>query len=321
MASSGALTTKKLLVSIKRRCMIPTSQDTFSDSDLIDFLNEEMQIGIVPKLLQMKEEFLVFDEYVRILPSISNYSVPERAIGSKLREVSYSDNSNSDYANEYEMTQIGVDERYNLWSTNTVETSNWKRFYMEGSDLVLFPSVSTNPVGYIRFFYHIRPGMLVNDSEVAVVSNIDRTTGTILLSNAPTKFQSSTQYDFIKSKSPHNIISIDRTAVAYSTGAKTIQFDPNDIPSTLQIGDYIAAAGESCVPNIPTELHAMLAQRVAQRVLEAIGDSQGLTNATNKLAEMENNMAVMLNARVEGAPRKIVNKNKMLGRNSRRGML
>lgn len=309
MAASGALTTKKLIASIKRRCMIPISQDTFTEADLIDFLNEEMMIGIVPKLMQLKEEYLVFDESVAIVANQSRYTLPERALGNKLREACYIDSA----GNEYELSQLAVDDRYQL-NNNYSETSNWKYFYMEGSDLCLYPDVGSLPSGSIKFFYHIRPGTLVPDNEVAVISSIDRNTGIILLANAPTKFQSHVDYDFIRVKSPHNIITIDKSAIAYSSGAKTIQFAPTDIPAKLQAGDLIAYAGESCIPSVPTELHSILAQRVAQRVLEAIGDSTGLTNATNKLTEMEANMMIMLASRVEGAPRKIVSKNNMLKR-------
>jgi hypothetical protein len=67
-------------------------------------------------------------------------------------------------------------------------------------------------------------------------------------------------------------------------------------------------AGESCIPNVPTELHAILAQRVACRVLEAIGDTQSLQNANSKLQEMEGKAGVILDSRVEGAVHKVVNR-------------
>ena len=64
----------------------------------------------------------------------------------------------------------------------------------------------------------------------------------------------------------------------------------------------------------------VLAQRVAQRVLEALGDTEGLNNATAKIAEMENKLTTMLDNRVEVAPRKVVNRALMTGvnRNKRR---
>ena len=40
----AGLNTTSLLKSIKRRAMVPDNQNTFSDQDLIDFINEEMMI-------------------------------------------------------------------------------------------------------------------------------------------------------------------------------------------------------------------------------------------------------------------------------------
>jgi hypothetical protein len=89
------------------------------------------------------------------------------------------------------------------------------------------------------------------------------------------------------------------------------------IPDELVIGDYIAQARQCIIPNIPTELHSMLAQRVACRCLEALGDMQGLQIANQKLAEMELKTGSLLGNRVEGAPLKVVNRHGFL-RQSRR---
>jgi hypothetical protein len=316
MITKGALTTNGLLKSIKRRAMVPTSQDTFTDADIIDFLNEEMMIGLVPSILQMKDEYLIFSEQTNLVANTSAYPVPERALYNKLREVSYrSDDSNG---SEYEMTQIAVDDKY-TYSSNLVENINFRRFYMEGGDLVLFPKVGDAPRGSLVFYYYMRPNSLVKDEEVATITNINRTTGVITFSaNLPKTFLSGSAYDFVKAKSPNNIIAIDKIALNAVVSLKTITFTPSDIPTSLVVGDMCSLAGETCVPNVPTELHAVLAQRVAQRILEAIGDTQGLTNAQNKLQEMESKMAIGLDNRVEGAPRKAVNRNGTL--RQRRGV-
>ena len=89
------------------------------------------------------------------------------------------------------------------------------------------------------------------------------------------------------------------------------------IPYNLKIGDVLAAVEECIIPNIPTELHSMLAQRIACRCLEAMGDAQGLAMANQKLAEMEVKTGQLLSNRVEGAPLKVVNRHGFL-RMSRR---
>jgi hypothetical protein len=192
---------------------------------------------------------------------------------------------------------------------------------MQGSDVIVHPSVGPSPYGGLVFYFYIRPNMIVKESEVAVISNIDRNTGEITVSNLPTSYGLNTKYDLVRANSPHNILAIDITAASISSGSKKITISPDEIPLDLQVGDYIPMAGQTCIPNVPTELHMVLAQRAAQRVLEALGDSEGLNNSTNKLNEMENKLSNMIENRVEGAPRKVVSRNIMMGLGKSRNRL
>lgn len=320
----AGLTTNALLKSIKRRAMIPDNQNTFTDQDFIDFLNEEMMIGMVPSILQLKEEYFIFRQVVPLIAEKNKYPVPERALGSKLREVCFIDNPSSPIANEYEMTQIAIDDRYTGLSngTGSSDFTGFRRFYMLGSDLVLHPSVGPAPYGGLAFYYYLRPNSLVKDNLVATVTNIDRTLGRVYLNSLPSGYSSLPKFDFIKAKSPHNILDIDIQSSAVTPATQSTQayvsFQSDNIPLDLEIGDFLPLAGQSCIPNIPTELHMVLAQRVAQRILEALGDTEGLNNATNKIAEMETKLTTMLDNRVEGAPRKVVNRALMTGVNRNR---
>jgi hypothetical protein len=333
MASSikAGLNTTALLKSIKRRALVPDNQNTFSDQDFIDLMNEEMMIGIVPSILQMKEEYFIFRQVVPLEADKSHYPVPERALANKLREVCYRDSSSTTFGNEYEMTQIAIDDRYTGLSngTGSSDFTGFRRFYMMGSDVVLHPSVGPNPAGALAFYYYLRPNAIVKDSLVATITAINRTTGDITLSSLPSGYSVyvsgtsntvNTTFDFVKAKSPHNILDIDLPIISINTSTKVVNIDPSYIPKDLEIGDFMPLAGQSCIPNIPTELHMVLAQRVAQRVLEALGDTEGLNNATAKIVEMESKLTTMMDNRVEGAPRKVVNRALMTGvaRNRRR---
>lgn len=327
----AGLNTTALLKSIKRRALMPDNQNTFSDQDLIDFMNEEIMIGILPSVLQLKEEHFIFKEIIPLVPQKSRYPVPERAIGNKLREVCFRDTASTNFNNEYEMTQIAIDDRYTGLSngTGSSDFTGFRRFYMLGGDVVLHPNVGPTPYGALALYYYIRPNTLVKDSSVASITAINKTTGEITLSSLPSGYTvyvagtnntENTLYDFVKTKSPHTIIDINIPILALNSTTKTITVDPDKIHLDLEVGDYMPLAGQTAVPNIPTELHMVLAQRVAQRVLEAIGDSEGLANASTKVAEMENKLSTMLDNRVEGAPRKVVNRALMTGvaRNRRR---
>lgn len=327
----AGLNTTALLKSIKRRAMVPDNQNTFSDQDFIDLLNEEMMIGLVPSILETKEEYFIFRQVVPLVADKSNYPVPERALANKLREICYRDSASTSFGNEYEMTQIAIDDRYTGLSngTGSSDFTGFRRFYMMGSDVVLHPSVGPSPAGALAFYYYLRPNTIVKDSLVASITAINRTTGDITLSSIPSGysvFVSGTNntvvtlFDFIKAKSPHNILSIDLPINSVNTTTRVINIAPASIPKDLEIGDFMPLAGQTCIPNIPTELHMVLAQRVAQRVMEALGDTEGLTNATAKVAEMEAKLSSMMDNRVEGSPRKVVNRALMTGvaRNRRR---
>jgi hypothetical protein len=311
----AGLTTNGLLKSIKRRAMVPDNQNTFSDQDFIDFMNEEMMIGLVPSILQMKEEYFMFKQIIPLVTDKSNYPVPERALANKIREICYRDTASKTNGNEYEMTQIAIDDRYSSISngTGSSDFSGFRRFYMMGSDIVIHPGIGPSPYGALSVYFYLRPNTIVKESLVASVVNINRNDNTVTISSLPSGYIASAKYDFIKAKSPHNNLDIDITPTALNIGSKVLSFSSDDLPKDLEVGDYVALAGQTCVPNVPTELHMVLAQRVAQRVLEALGDTEGLTNATNKIIEMESKLTSMMSNRVEGAPRKVVNRALMTG--------
>lgn len=316
----AGLTTSAMLKSIKRRAMVPDNQNTFTDQDFIDLMNEEMMIGLVPSILQMKEEYFMFKQITPLVSSKSKYPVPERALANKLREVCFRDSTDKLVGNEYEMTQIAIDDRYTGLSngTGSADFTGFRRFYMMGSDLVLHPSVGPSPYGSLAFYYYLRPNTLVKESLVAAITNINRTTGNITVSSVPSGYDVDFTYDFVKAKSPHNILDIDVPVTNINTLSKIITLSASSIPADLEIGDYMPLSGQSCIPNVPTELHMVLAQRVAQRVLEALGDTEGLNNANAKVLEMENKLTSMISSRVEGAPRKVVNRALMTGVNRNR---
>ena len=78
------------------------------------------------------------------------------------------------------------------------------------------------------------------------------------------------------------------------------------IPAKLRVDDVISLPEETIIPQIPIELHPMLAQRVVMRCLESLGDTAGLQLAGAKLADMEAKTGSLIDNRVESSPMKIV---------------
>lgn len=302
---SNVLTSSLLINSIKRRAMIPSDQSTFTDADFLDMLNEEIQYFGVPHLLRTHEEYLLTFVDIPIEQNKREYTIPYRSIGNKLRDVAYIDSAN----NFFELSRISVED---LSDYNEDFLDDYtEAFYVQDNKIILVDEVPFGN-GAIRMYFYLRPNTLVANNRAGVISSIDRTTGVITVSNFFSDFSNLPQIDFVAHRSPNKIYSFDITPIATNSTTKTLTFTTTDIPQDLIVGDYINIAGESIVPQLPTELHPILAQRTAVAALEAINDTEGVQVAQRRLEMMEQSVNTLIDNRVEGAPQKIVNRHSPL---------
>lgn len=302
---SKLMTSSQLIKSIKRRASIPENQSTFTAEDLLEFATEELLLGVVPAIMSVHEDYFLFEERVPLVHNKSEYKIPGRALGNKLRDVQWA--HDNDHLSE--LTRIGIGERFNEYDVRT--ETNLRSFYIKNNKVVLSNSQLNNPSGELAFIYYIRPSSLVSEDRVGVIQGInDLGNGTteIIVNNIPDNFNTNIKYDFYKSESPSAILSIDLIPTAISVATNSIAFPTTSIPDDLEIGDHLAQACEAIIPQIPSELHSMLAQMVACRVLESMGDTQGLQNALVKLQQMENAAGMLVDNRIDDAPQKIVNR-------------
>lgn len=301
------MTSDKLIESVKRRSAVPVSQITFTNEDFLAFADEEMAMGLVPAILRQHEDYLGYTESIALEADKKRYAIPYRAIGNKLSEVSYRDSN----GNVYEMTRIEKDALpyYNGYSTST----NVYAFYVENNEVVLVPdSIVPSANATLDMSFYMRPNSLVMLEKVSVITNIDRTTGQISVTNIPSEYSVTKMFDMYQFRSPHKTLDYDLTATAVDPTTNTITFALADIPSNLVVGDHVSLAEQAAIPQVPADLHVVLAHRVAARCLESMGDLEGLQAANTKLAELEKQTETVIDDRVEGAPRKIVNRHSSL---------
>jgi hypothetical protein len=301
------LTSSTLIDTVKRIAMIPETQQTFTDADFLAFANQEMRIGLVPSVLQFHEEYFVRDsENITLVASQSEYAIPTRAIGGKFRDVFYRDSN----GNLFAMTRINPEHRtfYQGMSNSFIF------FYLKGNELVLVPDVSTTPTGSLVFSYFLRPNELVDEDRVGTITAITEGASTTVftLDQIPSHFTVSSVYDMLQTNPGHKTIDLDITPTAIDTINKTITFDNDDLSSSIIVGDYIAFSGECIIPQVPPDLHDVLAQRVAMRCLQALGDQNGYGVAQSKLNEMEVKTGNLIDNRAEGHPQKVNNQNGLL---------
>jgi hypothetical protein len=298
---SIAFTSDTLINSIKIRAQVPTNQSTFRTDDFLQLANEEMVIGVVPSILSLHEDHYLTEDTIELEDGKSNYAIPYRAIGNKVRDVKYQDNA----GNIYELVRIDIESIVDYSNSSVSTMTGIRHYYLKGNEIILYPNLSGTATGSLLMSYYLRPNKLVKESRAGLITNIDRSSGIITIDDMPDNFSTSVDYDF------------DISASSVSSGAGTLTFALADIPDELVVGDYVMQAGEAIIPQLPTELHMVLAQRVACRCLEALGDTQGLANANTKLQEMEYKTGIIIDNRVEGSPQKVVNRTSFLRRSRR----
>ena len=298
---SSYLTTDSLIESVKRRASIPESQVTFQDSDFLAFANEEIAIGLLPVIMQFHEEFFVYDKEIPLVANKSAYSIPSRAVGSKLRSIFYKDSS----GNLQEMARIQPEDI--MYFRSAGSGNQYNQYYIQNNTVVLAQDVGASPSGSLLMYYYMRPNQLVAESRVSVITAIDTVTGVITVDTVPSVFSSSSTFDLIEANGAHRTKALDLSASNVNSSSGMITFDADDLPSDLEVGDHINLSGESVIPQMPDDLHSVLAQRVAARCLESLGDQAGLQSANAKLTEMELKMGNLIDNRTENNPPKVNN--------------
>lgn len=311
------MTSSDIIASVKRKAMIPSNQSTFTDDDILAIAQDELLIGLLPSILQVHEEYLVYSEPLSLLNNVSSYPIPYRAVGQRLRDLQGQD-SNGNYFN---IARISPDDkdifRQSYSGTNTAY------FYVQGNNFILIPKVQNNPTGNLAVSFYMRPNQLVANNQVATIKNIMVDTVnnvTVYTVDAiPAGFTAGIDLDVLQTRPGHQLIDYDVKATAVDPINLTITFPNTDLntsntqlDSSVIVGDYVAFAGQCIIPQCPPELHSVLVQRVIARVLDALGDAQGLNNANVKLQEMEQKTLTIITDRVEGAPQKIVNRRGLL---------
>lgn len=291
-------TTTDLIASIKRRASIPTSQNLFQNADFLALANDAMSVVLIPLILSVREEYFVASLDHTITQDKFSYAIPTRAIGGKLRDVQLVSSSGD------------VQSLPRLWEEDrqsTLSTDSKFGFYLVGNTVEI--TKGTAVVGStLRLVHYRRPSTLVPVSECAEVVSVDYALNQVTVSSLPSNFGTGIATDFGKGTSGYEPLAIDQTIVSVS--GLTITY--SSLPTGLAAGDWVSLAGKACVPQIPQELHTVLAQDVAVKCLESMGDPK-LGSAQQNLQMMQAAALQTISPRVDGENKKIINRSGLLG--------
>lgn len=292
----------EFLLSVKRRGNISTSTDGWSDTDLLAIATDELRDSIVPMLRRLSEEFLVADYDQDVASGTSAYGLPSWATGEALRDVQLADGSGGFYS----LTRKEPSDVSSVPAASRPDC-----YFLRDNKVVLVPTPSTSATNGLRLRCVQRPGKLVPVSEAYTLSHIsDSAANANAITGSATAASvlgSSITVDIIQAGPGFRTLgrginaAISSNAITWSSGGFTTA------APGVAAGDYVVLPDRSPAPQIPNELHALLAQATVCSFLRASGQP-GLEAAEMKRQAMQAEAEKLFSPRTENQPRFIKNK-------------
>lgn len=293
-------TTVGLVKNTKRRGFIPTGSG-LDTSDLLNVLSEQLRNYIPAFLKGLREEYLIASLAIPV--TSATVAAPQRAVGAALRTVKWTGNDGT----KRQLPRIEPERRQDYALTDNCPAA----YMFEGNNLILVPAVAS---GTLVLAYQQRPGQLVLPSDCGAITAIDTGTRTLSFASLPKSFVDSLLYDFI----PGNLGNRPSTgnnfaAVALDAAVNSVTRSPFSmvlaatIPSGLRVGDYVCISEETCIPQLPIEIHDLLAQVAAYQVASDTGSTR-LVSIQDALTKLEKQLTTILSPRNDGSARVIVNR-------------
>lgn len=295
-----------LLTSVKQRSMNASNQNLLSDADIVRIASEELQGVILPYVESLKHEYYVTNQDQTYVSGTTKYNIPQRATGTKLRDVMLVDNMGNEvllnYVNEEDMKSSWAYAPYQFGFVVTDYSIN----------LVLGNNLGSGNYSFVRMKYFRRPNTLCmtgSSGNAGQVVSFNTVAQTITLDFAPTTWTSSTTFDIINSVPPFQS-RVDDAAITSIAGF-VLTF-ANALPSGLSVGDWVSEANFSPIPQMPVECHRVLEALTAARILQYTGDPA--FQVMQAMADgMKKDLIQILSPRVDGSPQKIPIRNRLWG--------
>jgi hypothetical protein len=278
-----------LIEQVSRKSSIPDNQTLYTDSDLINFLNEELQNKIVPYIASIMEDYFLAEKSYLADGSTKEYLIPPDSIGSKIKSVSVWNDG------------IQLNQQPRLDYNNLVSTVHG--YYIFNNKIIFYPKpIMSNT---IKISYYKRPNNITDLYYKITAISSDSVSTTLTIDVDPTALSNGTSIDIVSKNSPF-VINLN-TNITSTTSATIV------IPLTtlVNVGDYVSLEGSSAFPQIPQEIIPLLVQAVEVRIMESMGDYNAFQASAATYQQMAMDNMLLISNRNEYPVRKIKNVNKI----------
>lgn len=185
-------------------------------------------------------------------------------------------------------------------------------YVFQGNTIQLLPAPTS---GTIRLGYQQRPGKLVLTTACAQVADFDSVSEVLFLADDfPSTWVITDTFDVVHQTPNFSLGSMDLPISAITDDPGVTHFTDvtlvDNTPASMVVGDWFCLAGETCIPQLPQELHALLAQQTAYVIADATGSARlgAIEKARDRLQE---ELTMLLSPRSDGSARPIVSRSRI----------
>lgn len=336
-----------LVTDITERISLPTDDDDrWNTAAVVRAINNAMEERVIPDLLKYAQEYLVHRKIIPLrangailFPSLT-FPIPKRAVGRTLREVKFIEPgalSDRDEIN-LPLTSLNESDLYqNRYMTGYQVPTAW---YLDNDSIKLIGNSETLD-GSLSLYYFLEPATIVNKTtEFASITNLTYNAATTVLT-VTTNSVTGTEFDTISTgtklydlyrASTGAVLRSDiaLTRATATTFTMTGNWDADDIkdltafqenglpvatPYTSEL--YLLPAGQSQFSQLPYEFDQILVLHVCSRILESMGDIDGLRVNEERLRAAYEAITSVMGNRSKGQ-RKVVSNHRGIASNQRR---
>lgn len=305
-----AWTTSELLTQIRRHAYLSDNHPTYTSTVLLGMADEVLAQSILPAVHALRQEWAVAVQDYTVTAGTADHRLPARALFGAVRSVVLLDSSGAVVG---PLGPLTYDEALAYSGTTTAGPGGYAGFVVVDEAVRLVPTPATTS-GTLRVSYLRRPGALTAPSTAADESphaiTINPTSATVTLGTHG--FDQGDLVDFVQANPP------------FATLAQGVEL-LNAVGDTIimasgvtgaAVGDYVCTTGTAPVPQIPPELHPVLARGVAVQVLEESGGQDRYQMGLERYERALRAVLGLMSPRQRGEPERLGNAYSRLGRGS-----
>lgn len=342
----------ELIQDVKDRASIPADDERITDALIVKILNQVLDEYIFPTFLKISEEFAVVKKSFNMQDTDGTtmypsqiIPLPGRAYGQIVRELKYFDGSDNLYNLPY--ISLQDEDRFLKGISYGAIPIGW--YFLNDAIKLIGPNINVLNQGYLVMHYVLEPSVLVNKTtEFAPIDDITYSSGSLnFVTNQGTgsaipfntayadlntycNASATKRFDLYR-KSTGMIIKPDLT-LTRTQGTSTNTFtatgatdnDRKDL-EVYQDGGYpvntsagfsndliLVPAEQSQYSTIPYEMDNLMVQKAAGRILEIIGDTEGLQVNDSRVKDLFLQVTSALGNRSRGESKKVTNRRSVL---------